>query len=94
MSGYIKTKHAEQRLQQRSIPDRVVHILLELGDFKAVPGGLLSMQLTNRARHKLISDAKRLIQLIEKTKNKTIIISTDNHIITGYHETKFTKNRG
>ena len=51
-------------------------------------GGAMRYSIDGRTKNELISEAKKFIHLVERAALKSIIISTDNTLITAYPRTK------
>ncbi len=86
LGGILKlSKHAIARSNQRGIPQCLIPIILEFGTEKNKPAGAIEVLLTKKNKNKLIGRLKSFIQVIEKTKNKAIVLdSTFDKVITLY----------
>lgn len=83
-----KSKHGDRRCQQRGIPDELTELLFTHGKEEYRPGGAMRYSIDGRTKNELISEAKKFIHLVERAASKSIIISTDNTLITAYPRTK------
>lgn len=91
MDGISRTKHFEQRFQQRGLNQIVVMALLQYGERRASRHGVDSIVLTKVALADIKSDMGRSAFLAcEKLRNAYIIVSEDGTLITvarGYRRT-------
>lgn len=77
--------HAAVRGQQRGIPEEMVHMLLLYGSTEQKTGGALEYRIRKRDRSRIVNRLKHTIQLLEKAKNKAVLVSDDGDtIITVY----------
>ncbi len=79
MSDLIYTRHAETRTQQRGIRGRDIRMIEEFGT--PVDRDTWLMRRRDVARE--IANRKREIQLLERLKNRKVVI-IDEHVITAY----------
>jgi hypothetical protein len=80
------SRHSQMRCQQRGISVDQVQLILAYGQQSAMPGGAWEYQLRKKDKDRLIAALKRLIQLVEKSVGKGVVISGDTeHVITTYH---------
>jgi len=83
MNGIIKTKHFDQRFQQRGMNQIVVNALLQYGERWKSRHGVDSIVLTKGALADIKSDMGRSAFLAcEKLRNAYIIVSEDGTLIT------------
>lgn len=78
-----KTKHLKKRQQQRGIPDCLLNIIVDYGNYIEAPGGAFKIQFGEREYQNIVHEIKYYMQRLEKAKGKCIIIS-DNDLITVY----------
>ena len=83
-----KSKHGNKRCQQRGFTDELNELLFTRGKEEYRPGGAMRYSIDGRTKNELISEAKKFIHLVERAASKSIIISTDNTLITAYPRTK------
>ena len=77
------TKHAKKRMNQRGISNSILEIVLNLGTFKNAKGEADKIFLGKKEAQNAISNLKKIIQILERAKN-TSIITADGKIITVY----------
>ncbi len=81
------SNHAIIRSKQRGIPTILMDLILKYGTEVNKPGGAIELVLTKKDRDELISSIKNVMHLVEKTKNKAILVDSDmNSVITAYHK--------
>ena len=79
MSSLIPTKHAQKRMQQRSMSAEDIEMILQHGE--EVPGdGLL---LSNHSADKLIRSLKQEITTIERLRNRKVVLN-GSAVVTCY----------
>lgn len=69
-----KTKHLLRRQQQRGIPDYVLNIIEQSGEYQHAPGGATRIYLGNREYQNIVRETKRFLQVLDKAKGGTIIV--------------------
>lgn len=77
------TKHAEKRIRQRGFSYFSLEIIENFGRYESAPGNATKVFLGKKECQQMISELKRHIQLIERAKGSTIIISGDT-LLTVY----------
>lgn len=77
------TKHAEIRKKQRGFSDFSIEIIKKLGRDVDAPGNATKLYFGNKEYQEAISELKKVIQLMDKVKNGTLIVSGKN-ILTMY----------
>lgn len=79
------SQHAAIRSNQRGIPLYLIDLILEFGTTVNKPGGAIELILTKKTKNELIKHLKRIMHIIEKTKNKAVLVDSDmNDVITVY----------
>ena len=77
--------HAEVRGQQRGIPDEMMEVLFLYGSPEQKIGGALKYHIRKRDHERIVKTLKHTIQLLDKAKNKAMIVSEDGcTVITVY----------
>ena len=79
------SKHAIARSQQRGIPKNVIDLIMEFGTPQLKTGGAIEFIVLKKDKKRIITHLKRLINLIDKTKNKAVLIN-NKHVITVYRK--------
>lgn len=83
MNGIIKTKHFEQRFQQRGLNQIVVMALLEYGVARQTRDQASSLVFTKAALTEIKSDLGQAVFLAcEKLRNAYIVMAEDGTLIT------------
>lgn len=59
-------------------------IIITFGEKKRRPGNVWEFIVTKKKKQKMIKEIKHLLQLIDKTMNKSVIVSKDDTVITTY----------
>ena len=77
------TKHAKLRQGERGIPNSLLNVILENGISAGAPGGAIKIFFGKREHQKIVSAAKKLIQILDKAKGGTLIVK-GNDILTIY----------
>jgi len=77
------TKHAIKRLRQRGIKSETIECLDKYGNVSPAPGGATKISLTRSQRNEIIRELKRVIELLEKA-SEISLVEKDGQIITGY----------
>ena len=77
------TKHAGKRVQQRGFSKQIIDIILDKGRQQFALGGATKVFLGRKESQAVITELKRAIQIMDKAKNSTLII-TDDLILTVY----------
>jgi len=80
------TNHALKRFQQRGIKNSLVEIILEYGVSTRRPGDAFAYMIPKKEKNKIISNLKHIINVIDKSSGRVLIVSSDGHVITGYHK--------
>ena len=81
MNGIIRTKHFEQRLQQRGLSERVVMALLYYGERHTSRRGIDSLVFTKTALADIKSDyGIAIFKACEKLRN-TYLIATEGGVL-------------
>ena len=79
------TRHAECRFQQRGFSNLILEIILQNGRSINAPGGATNLYFGKKESQKVITELKKVIKLIERAKNRSLIIH-DEEIITVYNQ--------
>lgn len=80
------SNHAKVRSQQRGIPKSTIDLILQFGEPKELPGNAVAYRVNRDVIPKLQARVKAILKQIETLKDKTVVISDDNNIITVYHQ--------
>jgi hypothetical protein len=80
------TKHAKTRSQQRGISAQMVEMVKALGEAEKRPGNALEYKIRKRDKNYAISFLKRLIQLIDKSSNISVIVRDMDQVLTVYRQ--------
>lgn len=80
------TKHAEERLQQRAIPEAMLHFISLYGEEAHQKGGSHELRLPKRAVKALRKDLKKVLQHLDSLSNAYFIESASGEIITAGHK--------
>jgi hypothetical protein len=83
----VLTMHAEARLRQRGLRERDVEFILRFGTDHG-DRVILSAQDVQR----IIIEAKRMITMAERLRNKTVV-ANDGEIITVFHANRREQHR-
>ena len=89
MTALTLTRHGEARLSQRGIRKADLEVLLTHG----TDIGRDRIMLTRRGAAEAIGDLKRRIADVERLAGKVLVV-TDGHLITAYHQTVSTRPSG
>ena len=80
------SQHAQKRQQQRGISRDIIELILVFGTPRHKPGNATEYLIMNEDNQRLSNDLKRVKNLLEKAKNKAVLVSKDgNDVITTYH---------
>jgi len=79
------SKHATARSQQRGIPKDLVDLIMEFGTPQRKPGGAIEYSVRKKDKNRIIGHLKYLINRLDKTTNKGVLIM-DDQVITVYHK--------
>ncbi len=83
------SNHAIARGQQRGISAHIVDLIIRNGQPGRKEGNALEYKIKNRDLARLISNHKHEIHLLEKARNKAVLVSDEGDwVITVYHEYK------
>jgi hypothetical protein len=77
------TNHALKRMQQRGFSDSIVEIIMNNGHQKNERSGAISIYFGTKEYSKAMDELKKFQKLLDKAKNRKIIIKHDN-IVTLY----------
>lgn len=77
--------HAGKRFQQRGIMPIHVEMIMEYGTQTKKPGDAKEYRIYGKDIEKIIKEFKRRIQALDKCKNKVVIVSQDDVILTAYN---------
>lgn len=80
-----RTKHAEIRSQQRSLPLEVLEVVMKHGRVSNAPGGIYKLFLGNKECANAINDLKEAMKTLERAKGGTIILG-ENQVVTVYKQ--------
>lgn len=90
------TTHARSRCQQRSIPLRVVELIIEYGEMGYNKGAAI-YRMTKKARRRLRWElGQEFYRAVEKKLNCYVVVSEDGSVITAGRRVvkmKFNKSR-
>ncbi len=79
------SQHAVVRSKQRGISLFLLNLILEFGTTTNRLGGTVELILTKKTRNELITTLKNTMHMIEKTKNKAVLVNSNmTNIITVY----------
>lgn len=81
------TRHAHARTQQRGIPGELVDLIMNEGSYQRERQGIFRVKISNRDYMQCVQrfKANNQIQLLEKAKNRTLIVDFySNSLITAY----------
>jgi len=81
------TKHSMVRKNQKGFSAFTLDIILKNGLYQRAPKGALKVIFGKKQHQKIVGELKRAIQLMDKTKNSSMIIINDN-VITMYKNNK------
>ena len=76
------TRHAQLRMQQRSIPSMVIDLLVDFGDSAAAGAGACSYFFSKRSWRRVCRHAGAAAKHLERWRNVYIIMSDDGVIVT------------
>ena len=77
------SKHAAIRKRQRGFSKFTLDIILQFGRYKNAPGGATKVYFGKKEHQKTVQELKQVIQLLDRAKNGSMIISEDK-VITVY----------
>lgn len=80
------TKHAEKRLQQRSIPEIMLQIMLSYGEEVPQKGGTCMVRISRRRRAAIRKDLKRALDHFDSLCDGYMVVSEDDKVITAGHQ--------
>ena len=80
------SKHARLRLKQRGISSKQIKMVIDHGITKQGKGGTQIYQITKKDKNNIITQMKQYIQALEKSSNIKVVVSSDNAVITAYHD--------
>ncbi|HAY20901.1 MAG TPA: hypothetical protein DCY27_01785 [Desulfobacterales bacterium] len=80
------TKHAKIRSQQRGISAQMVEVVMSLGEPEKRPGNALEYKIRKRDKNYAISFLKRLIQIIDKSSEISVIVGDIDQVLTVYRQ--------
>jgi hypothetical protein len=79
------SRHAITRSQQRSISTQIADLVVLFGQPRQKRGNAFEYTLKEKEAVKLISELKHAIQLLEKARNKAVLVSGEGDtVITMY----------
>lgn len=82
LTNTMYTTHARSRCQQRSIPLRIVELILEYGE-RGYNKGAEIYRMTKKARNRLRWElGKEFYQAVEKKLNCYVVVAEDGSVIT------------
>jgi len=81
------TAHAKKRMQQRGFSGHALDMILHYGRYTMAPGGAIKIFFGNKDHQELVACLKKDIQLLDKAKGGTVILSEDGMILTTYKNT-------
>ena len=90
-----RTRHANRRAQQRSIPTALVDLVLDYGERCAAGGGAEIVRLTERSRHELAMDMDRQTWRRHAHSLRTVyaVVAADGVVITLGHRFRRVERR-
>lgn len=77
------TKHAEKRMRQRGFPGLAISIIEHYGTSSKAPGGATKIMFGRKEHQSAVGELKRTIQILDKVKNGTMIVS-EKDVLTVY----------
>lgn len=84
-----KSNHALKRCQQRGIREPLIQLICEYGRPSRRPGDQAeAITLGSKGVDQVTKDIKKVLQLVPKLKDVTVIVSDDHQIITTYRNNK------
>lgn len=87
----LLTHHAECRMQQRSITQLEMELILIYGS-ESYSHGCTRCSLDRRAYKRLRKDLERLMGRIDSLQGKYVVSASDSSVVTVGHKHKSTKN--
>ena len=82
------TKHAKTRIRQRGLPETLPEVFQAWGCLEQAPGGteriFLGKKEANRLRNEVTYEYRRVLELIDRCTNGTLIVGGDDTVITAY----------
>ena len=78
------TKHSKARQRQRGFSELSLRILEEFGKEEYAPGGATKLSFGRQEAAKAAREFKRALQLLDKVKDSTMVISK-GCVLTMYH---------
>ncbi|RLE48735.1 MAG: hypothetical protein DRJ18_01345 [Candidatus Methanomethylicota archaeon] len=81
------TKHCAARQRQRGFSKLSMKILEEFGRPEYAVGNATKLSFGPREAAMAATEFKRILQLLDKVKGSTMVISADGRIVTVYHRT-------
>lgn len=80
------SNHAMIRCQQRGFKRNLVPYILEHGEPKRKVGNAFEYRITRKEKNEIISEFKKVIQLMDNIENKAILVSEEGDtVITIYN---------
>ena len=77
------TKHAKTRSRQRGFSAFSLRIIMEHGRREKAPGGATRLFFGKKEHQSAVGELKRTIQILDKVKNGTMIVS-EKDVLTVY----------
>ncbi len=68
------SRHADTRARQRSVPEHCIELLLRHGTPVRKCGHTFEIKIRKRDKDKIIHDLKRLIDAVEKSSHKALLV--------------------
>ena len=82
----LLTQHAQLRMQQRAVPESMVSLLFEYGDYQQAGDGCLKVALTRKGARRLRRDLQTLMGQLDSLQNTYLVESPDGAVITVGHQ--------
>lgn len=80
------SNHAALRCQQRGFKRKLIPYILEHGEPKRKVGNAFEYRITRKEKNKIISEFRKIIQLMDNIENKAILVSGGGDtVITVYN---------
>lgn len=80
------TKHAQIRMQQRSISEEVTDIILTFADRRShIDGGSQALFVSRKRAKELVVEGKITPKLADRITSKSVVVSDDDNIVTAMH---------
>lgn len=81
----VLTEHAGQRLQQRSIPEMMLKLLMLYGEEKLQKGGTRVLRLPKDSQKALRKELKHVLNHLDSLSDSYMVLADDGVVITAGH---------